>query len=356
MKYSYDGSRLGAEKAESTPAARSSGRPVSVVKRRKTPLLVILILFFAGVGISSMFLDVWGRLTSSGREEVASVEQSAGEGTVAATAGIQQKSEDRLSVTVEDAKNYLTPSETEIEQLYAYVVKSPVVAGNIQYRDMMDGMPLDYIATNDTVNAFAGRRDSIGTNGAVRIGLKMTVFGGMARYARLVGLAAAQENAGREPALKRLVETMPRSIYSHCSEEEAIKAIERNSLVQTLADPAARQKAVSYSSGMLISVLAHETGHLVLGHLLSNGSAKTNLEISRNHEREADSFASSVISASPFGEYIFAGTLFMHYALAMQGDGDSDAGRSHPLSKERFENFVRANRDKAAAMGITLGE
>ena len=132
-----------------------------------------------------------------------------------------------------------------------------------------------------------------------------------------------------------------------------MEVIERNSLVTALADPAIRQKAVSYSSGMLISVMAHETGHLVLGHLLSDGGTKPNLEISRNHEREADSFASSVISASPFGEYIFAGTLFMHYALVVQSDDDTDARRSHPLSKERFFNFVRANPDKASAMGVS---
>ena len=39
-----------------------------------------------------------------------------------------------------------------------------------------------------------------------------------------------------------------------------------------------------------------------------------------------------------------------------QTDGDSDSGRSHPLWKERFENLVRANAEKAAAMGIVLGK
>lgn len=355
MKYSYDGSSLKTGKTELTPPTRSSGQPAPVVKSRRRWVSGAVAWFCLCLAVAAvrLYIDWRDGAKQSGDAEAEALPDA--KPVAAGEAGVrgQEKDRARPSVTVEDAKNFLTPSDAEIEQLYAYVVKSPAVAGNIQYREMMDGMPLDYIATNDAVNAFAGRRDSIGTNGTVRIGLKMTVFGGMARYARLVGLAAAQENAGGEPALKRLVETMPRTIYSHCSEEEAIKAIERNSLVATLADPAARQKAVSYSSGMLISVLAHETGHLVLGHLLSNGSAKTNLEISRNHEREADSFASSVISASPFGEYIFAGTLFMHYALAMQGDGYSDAGRSHPLSRERLENFVRANRDKAAAMGVS---
>ena len=51
---------------------------------------------------------------------------------------------------------------------------------------------------------------------------------------------------------------------------------------------------------------------------------------------------------------MFAGTLFWSYALAKQSDDISGAGNSHPLWKERFENFVRANSEKAAAMGIVL--
>lgn len=352
MKHSYDGSTFKTVKTEMTPPA---GRPVPVVGRGRSlwRYLAYLLLMLATGFAVRWLLDC---LKESGSSEGAEPDSPAAEQGKpgVGTAKARHKPEGRPPVTVADARSFLTPSEAEIEQLYAYVVKSPAVAGNIQYRDMMDGLPLVYIATNDTVNAFAGRRDSVDEEGAVRIGLHMTVLGGIARYARLVGLAAAMEGAGRENALGRLVETMPRGIYSRCSEEEAMKVIEKNSLVPALADPAVRQKAVSYSSGMLMSVLAHETGHLALGHLLSDGSSKPNSEISRNHEREADSFASSVISASPFGEYIFAGTLFMHYALAMQSDGESDAGRSHPLSRERFENFVRANRDKAAAMGITL--
>ncbi len=61
-----------------------------------------------------------------------------------------------------------------------------------------------------------------------------------------------------------------------------------------------------------------------------------------------------MISASPFGEYVFAGTLLWHYALAVQADGESDLASTHPLSKERFKNFVRQNAEKAAAMGIKL--
>lgn len=255
-------------------------------------------------------------------------------------------------ITVADVKSYLTPSNAEIEQLYTYVVNSPFLKENLQYVDRMKSVDFLYVSTNDTVNAFAGRR-VVENDGKKQLAFHTVVFGGAARYARLVGLAAAIEDNGHKDMLKKFVEAMPKSFCGSCSEAECVKFIQDNGLDRALANESIRQKAVSYSSGTIVSVLAHETGHHALGHLLSVAE-KRNLEISRNQEREADSFASSIISTSPFGEYIFAGTLFWHYAIATQADAASDTASDHPLSKERFENFVRANAEKASAMGISI--
>lgn len=257
-----------------------------------------------------------------------------------------------VEVTSEQVKAYITPSDAEIEQLYRYVVTAPFVTENLLYSDRLKGIPFIYVATNDVVNAAAGRR-VVEKDGKKSLAFQTKLLGGAARYARLVGLAAALQDAGNKDMLKKFVAAMPRRFCARCSEDDCVEFISACGLAPAVADEKIRQKAISYSSGTIVSVLAHECGHHALGHLLSF-SEKTNLEIDRNQEREADSFASSVISASPFGEYIFAGTLFWHYALAIQSDSKSDASRTHPLSRERFENFVRANAEKAAAMGITL--
>ena len=255
-------------------------------------------------------------------------------------------------VGVEAIASYLTPSDAEMDQLYSYVVNSPFVAENLQYRDRLKGIPFLYIATNDTVNAAAGRR-VVEKDGKKGLAFHTVFFGGAARYARLVGLAAALQDAGHKGMLKKFVAAMPLSFCARCGTEDCVRFIAANGLAAALADDKIRQRALSYSSGTIAYAIAHECGHHSLGHLLSFNE-KVNLEISRNQEREADSFASSIISASPFGEYIFAGTLFWSYALAMQSDGSSDAASNHPLWKERFENFVRANAAKAEAMGIVL--
>ena len=263
-----------------------------------------------------------------------------------------KQARDGGKVTVEQIRSYLTPSDAEMSQLYHYIVTAPFVAENLQYRDRLKKIPFVYIATNDTVNAFAGRR-IVEKDDEKSLAFHTVCFGGAARYARLVGLAAALQDAGHKDMLPKFVAAMPRRFCARCSEEDCVAFIAENGLAPAIADEKVRQRAISYSSGTIVSVLAHECGHHALGHLLAF-KEKKNLEIDRNQEREADSFASSVISASPFGEYIFAGTLFWHYAVAMQSDGASDVASNHPLSRERFENFVRANAEKAAAIGITL--
>jgi hypothetical protein len=260
--------------------------------------------------------------------------------------------DDEKNLAAEHVKAYITPSDAEVEQLYRYVVNAPIVAENLQYSRRLKELPFLYISTNDTVNAAAGRRP-VEKDGKKGWAFHTVFFGGAARYARLVGLAAALQDAGHKDMLKKFVAAMPRRFCVRCSEDDCVKFIAANGLSEAFADEKIRQKAVSYSSGTIVSILAHECGHHALGHLLSFPE-KANVEIDRNQEREADSFASSVISASPFGEYIFAGTLFWHYALAMQVGDAHDASSDHPHSKERFENFVRANAEKAAAMGISI--
>ena len=262
-------------------------------------------------------------------------------------------SKETPKVTVSQVKAYLTPSEAEILQLYSYVINSPFLAENFQYANRMKIIPLIYEETNDIVNAVASCIGTVKGDQVVNFHGKITLYGGAARYARLVGLAAAMEDNGYKEMLKNLVTTMPSGLCSKCGEDDCIRYIAQSELVNAFASEKIRQRAMSYSSGTLVSVLAHEAGHQALGHLLSK-KQKPNLEIDRNQEREADSFASSIISASPFGEYIFAGTLFWHYAHAIQAGQSDDGNGDHPLSRERFENFVRANREKAEAMGITV--
>jgi len=262
-----------------------------------------------------------------------------------------------VQVTAESVIAYLTPSPAEVNQLYGYVVSSPAVAENHQYKMRIASIPFHYDRTNDTVNA-AGRQILVPNPEdpeKASLSFDTVIFGGALRYSRLIGIAVAWENAGHNGSVTKLISAMKPPLMHSCSVRACAELIKQCELLPAFGDEAVRQKAVSYSSGMIISVLAHEVGHHVLGHLLKM-TERTNLEVERNEEREADSFASSVISSSPFSEYTFAGTLFWHYAVAVLSDEESDTHRDHPLSRERYQNFIRQNRAAAAALGISLDE
>jgi len=322
-------------------------RPIVRLARRTIAVVAIATLLWGAYQVFVIAKPMLGNV-------VASAEARAGEAASSQDAGIDRRAvkDANARISEDQIRAYLTPAEAEMAQLYGYVIQAPFVTENLQYRERLQSVDFAYIATNDVVNAFSGRR-VLKKDGKMALAFHTIFWGGAARYARMVGLAAAVQDAGKSGFLKRFISQMPPYMCGRCNEEDCVAYLRRSGIDGYIAEASIRQRAISYSSGTIVSVIAHESGHHALGHLLSTAE-KGNLEIDRNQEREADSFASSVISASPFGEYIFAGTLFWHYAVAMQSDGNSDISRDHPLSKERFENFVRANREKAAAMGITV--
>lgn len=253
------------------------------------------------------------------------------------------------SISVEEFIAYTMPSESEMVQLFEYVRNSSHVKDNLLYAETMNASRFFYNKTNNTVNAFAGvRKLNEKDDSLTRV---LCVLGGAARFSRVASLAVAAEMNGDKGAGSRFLKALKPQDCSILDAAAAQRIVKEAGLSAVLSDVATLSKAKSISAGLLLGIIAHECGHLSLGHVLKT-SDTVNLEISRNQEREADSFASSVIASSPFGEYVLVGTLFWHYALAHRQDGAS--ATTHPLSKERFENFVRANPSIAASLGIVL--
>ena len=285
--------------------------------------------------------------TDSGAEPSAKpVVQGAFQG---ATQNTHQGAKQAVSADDPAVSDYFKPSEAELSQLFEYVRNSSAVKENLQYAKIMERVRFFYQPDDDTMNAFAAlRKLDKDKDTLTRV---VVFFGGAARFSKVASLAVASHLSGDKLAPARLVKALAPADCGKLGLSRVVSLVNEAGLGSALADEATRAKAKSVSAGMILGILAHEAGHQALGHTF-NVSEKVNLDISRNQEREADSFASSVIADSPFGEYILAGTLFWHFALASQ-QGDAIA-TTHPLSKERFENFVRANPELAQSMGISL--
>ena len=252
-------------------------------------------------------------------------------------------------IPVEKIKQFVSPGESEMNQLFEYVRNSSHVVENVLYSNIMAKVKFGYDIENNDVNAYATvSRVEKNSDTVVPV---IVYLGGAARFGRIASLALAAEMAGDKGAAARFLSMLKPIDCGKLDMAAAQRIIGESGLGYALKDEQVISKAKSISAGLALGVIAHECGHHSLGHVLATKKSP-NLEISRNQEREADSFASSIIASSPFSDYILTGTLLWYYALANQ-QGDAVA-TTHPLAKERFDNFVRANEKLAASLGIRL--
>jgi hypothetical protein len=99
--------------------------------------------------------------------------------------------------------------------------------------------------------------------------------------------------------------------------------------------------------------IAHELGHICYDHVFSPRYEDRTLDESRNMERDADSFASSVINRAEFSSDLFSSQLktYIAWTIVEKEGGKVEPG-THPLSYERLINFVRNNSALAKNLGI----
>jgi hypothetical protein len=265
----------------------------------------------------------------------------------------------RSLVHTHEKLSFIHPSEPEIRQSSQYVFNSVFIQTNDQYRDRINAVTFVVDLEDPTVNAFA-RDDKVGeeTDGTPKTKPYIRVLGGIARTYRLIAAGLAlhiqlTDQGGSPSHLPRLFQhlgdeiianngTFPdyvgEDLYSKCLGAEIETAFESgNELFFSLSR--------SLCTAMEMSVIAHEAGHIALGHT----RGKTlNYDMSRNQEREADSFAASCLSTSPFRDYLFLGQVFsdiifcwVDHAIA------SDEVSTHPASRERFDNTFRSMKETA---------
>lgn len=244
-------------------------------------------------------------------------------------------------------------SPNELLQLMQYVCSSPHVTSNLKYAELARKLQFNVNAEESAVNAFS----------AVLKGdtPTITLLGGAIRFANLaaaayVGAAAAREKPGEGNPLPEITAALGKWCLAHkgaFTPAATCEFAERYNLHMVMADPALARKAKSFSAGLIIGILAHELGHLALGHCHGN---RVNLEVSRNQEREADSFASSVISSSPFGDYLVFGMILWETVWVWVEEANGTTATSHPLSSERLADLIRANPSIAAELGIGTKE
>ena len=249
-------------------------------------------------------------------------------------------------------ESWLQPDFDDIKMLFDYIRGSNIVRDNPVYSAALD--KVDLLFLTDPANPESNKVNA----GAHRGGRKITLYAGFARQSRIAGSALAVPNG--VAVFKRLLDVVhDNPEWAYCITMDEAKRLFswlglRHDAI--IADEAMRHEAIDRSSAVILATLAHEAGHIALGHVNANVDYyKANLEVARNQERQADSFMSSVIATVPFGEHMFEAELFNDYLNAvaeMKLGMNSDKGHTHPLSIERYNNLLKDHPDLAEKYGF----
>lgn len=107
-------------------------------------------------------------------------------------------------------------------------------------------------------------------------------------------------------------------------------------------DSVQEEVARMYAKTILMAVMAHECGHICLGHLPYYGQ-DMHCSISRNDERQADSWASAVLQSCCLGAQGAVAAVMMIIGLTWAHKISEEELRfsTHPMHMERLEHMIQ---------------
>lgn len=263
-----------------------------------------------------------------------------------------------------DMRSILEPDEECLVAVYASLLTCPHVATNQTYRGVAESVWIHCCLSPNPFHAYASRpsgdhgartaggKRSLGTPcehcdeappdgaaGTIVMPIGLLRFAGM--LSALVGgpLLASRDDGRMATARGRMRQCADCLRAPDYMDGPLVRSmIERAQEVGR--DPALRGLAADVMRGTIAAVLAHEVGHLVYGHV---DGPKSLFEVSRNAEREADSFAASALLTMPhperalLGAVLFWACLIHHSRLHGQ-----ERAVTHPLSVERLDAMIHS--------------
>jgi len=238
-------------------------------------------------------------------------------------------------------------TKQDIELLFEMVRKSNYVAGNSDYKRKAENTKIEFAENDNTVNAWA-QSFTTDLHG-------ITILNGICNTSKVAAIALAYfkqygEDAGGIGRLALCMRNIGHKIVENSyyfpisSIQEVINEMEYD------IDDTITLEAKSYAAGGILSVIAHEQGHICLSHTLREVMSD---ETSRNDERQADLFGCNVSVTTPFGSHIVLATLFSEVVFAWM-QGNNEIATTHPISRERVYNTVNAHDVVLKTLGITM--
>jgi hypothetical protein len=257
-------------------------------------------------------------------------------------------------------RDLLLPREDQVRQAANFVFHSPFVQGNPLYQKRAGETTFVFLSNNPKVNAFATDAPLPLKKGGELKPPVIVFFGGLAVAIRLATAALAVHLRSKSRGLTTLKETFGSLGQAIVGSQGSIDVeASVNIFLKSVAPrvPQGEEGFVSLARSCAASaemcVVAHEAGHIALGHTLARD---LNFDMARNQEREADSFASSALSTCPFPEYLFLGQVLVSIIFAWYEHATGmRKATSHPLAGERFFNAMQSNSQAAEEAAEAFG-
>lgn len=229
----------------------------------------------------------------------------------------------------------------DLYTVFRLCIMSKFVQGNSRYRECADNTEFVYASGDSTINAYANKVDNIYT---------VTLLRGILMWNALFGLVWMFADNGMKFgntlkmvrwAAKYLQENFDGNLPETLFEDMIFNCGIKNP--QKLIASFNQGKMEQWRSCTLEiarSVIAHELGHVCLGHVDDSGYDGTIMSSNRNIERQADLFACSVLQSGSNVQSAAIATVLSEISLLCFGNGDGQ--KTHPASKERINYMMKS--------------
>ncbi|MBI3097791.1 MAG: hypothetical protein HYY93_06030 [Planctomycetes bacterium] len=254
----------------------------------------------------------------------------------------------------------LVLTEADVRQQWEVIRNSTHVSGNPLYAARANDLNLCYDEGDPGFNAYATDHPTRLSSGRTVEPPAIVFLGGFAAAAQVAAFGFAADQLTPDDSRVRVIEAF-RAVRQVLGEnggaapfEAASDAIAEIVPAKLLDDDRLHEPAKTCWASICLGILAHEAGHICYGHTLREERYQPN-DVTRNQERDADSFASSVIAGLPHRRDYMIGRIVGGLLMAWcDRHGKDDRSRTHPFSCERLIDACKENAQALKDLGLTV--
>ena len=229
----------------------------------------------------------------------------------------------------------------DLYTVFRLCIMSKFVQNNARYRECADNTEFFYREDDPTINAYANK---VGDRYTV------TLLRGILLWDALFGLIwMLADNGQKFSDTLKMVRWAAYNLQNVFDDELPESIFE--GMINGCGVKDAKKILASFNQGKMEqwrsctleiarSVLAHELGHVCLGHVDDSGYDGTIMSSNRNIERQADLFACSVLQSGSNVQSAAIATVLSEISLLCFGNGDGQ--HTHPASKERITYMMKS--------------